>query len=60
VALRLIEFFRQVLQQAVWPVVILRLSPDFESKLAQVLQTERAIPVMQVLKKVQVGPSSVS
>ena len=40
-------------------VVILHLSPDHDSKLAEVLQTVSRIPVTQVKKKVKVEPNHV-
>ncbi|MCM3902262.1 MAG: hypothetical protein ND866_11195 [Pyrinomonadaceae bacterium] len=40
-------------------VVILHLSPDHESKLAEVLQSTAAIPVTQVQDRVQVEPNHV-
>lgn len=40
-------------------VVILHLSPDHESRLAQVLQGACAIPVTQVIEKVRVEPDHV-
>ena len=40
-------------------VVILHLSPDHDSRLAQVLQTESKIPVMQVTEKTTVQPDHV-
>ena len=40
-------------------VVILHLSPDHESRLAEVLQRSAAIPVMQVTKRVRVAPNQV-
>jgi len=40
-------------------VVILHLSPDHDSQLAQVLQTVAHIPVMQVMEKVRVVPNHI-
>lgn len=40
-------------------VVILHLSPDHESQLAEVLQRSTAIPVMQVTERVRVAPNHV-
>ena len=40
-------------------VVILHMSPDHESRLAQVLQTTAAIPVTQVVDRVKVEPNNV-
>src|SRR5215467_6854448 len=40
-------------------VVILHLSPDHDSSLANVLQTVTKMPVMQVMEKVKVEPDHV-
>ena len=40
-------------------VVILHLSPDYESRLAEVLQTSAAIPVTQVVEEVRLEPDHV-
>jgi two-component system CheB/CheR fusion protein len=40
-------------------VVILHLSPDHDSRLAEVLQRSAAIPVMQVTERVRVAPNHV-
>lgn len=40
-------------------VVILHLSPDHDSQLAQVLQTVSAIPVLQVTEKVAIAPNHI-
>ena len=40
-------------------VVILHLSPEYESQLAAVLQTRTAMPVIQVTERVRVAPNTV-
>jgi len=40
-------------------VVVLHLSPHYESKLAEVLQTSAAIPVSQVRQRTQVEPDHI-
>jgi hypothetical protein len=54
------EFFANVPPQSgiAW-VVILHLSPDHDSKLAEVLQTTAPMPVTQVTERVQVEPNHV-
>jgi two-component system CheB/CheR fusion protein len=54
------EFFENVpADSGVAYVVILHLSPDFDSRLAEVLQTVAAIPVAQVTERVKVEPNHV-
>jgi chemotaxis methyl-accepting protein methylase len=54
------EFFRNVPEKSgIAYVVILHLSPDHDSKLAQVLQSATKIPVTQVTEKVKVEPDHV-
>ncbi|PWT73086.1 MAG: hypothetical protein C5B59_14195 [Bacteroidetes bacterium] len=54
------QFFQQVPQDSgIAYVVILHLSPDHESRLAQVLQTISKIPINQVHEKVEVKPDHV-
>jgi two-component system, chemotaxis family, CheB/CheR fusion protein len=54
------EFFAQVpADSGMAYVVILHLSPDHESKLAEVLQSTAAIPVTQVQDRVRVEPNHV-
>src|SRR5216110_3442960 len=54
------EFFLKVpLQSGIAYVVILHLSPDHDSRLAQVLQTTTKMPVTQVNEKVKVEPDNV-
>lgn len=54
------EFFLQVpLNSGIAYVVILHLSPDHDSRLAQVLQTTTKMPVTQVNEKVRVEPDNV-
>ena len=54
------EFFHQVpLKSGMAYVVILHLSPDHDSKLAQVLQSTTKMPVTQVNEKVKVEPDHV-
>lgn len=54
------EFFRNVPENSGMAyVVILHLSPDHDSKLAQVLQLETAMPVTQVKEKVVINPDHV-
>ncbi len=54
------DFFENVpVDSGVAYVVILHLSPDHESRLAEVLQTAAGIPVMQVNEKVKVAPNRV-
>jgi len=54
------EFFSRVPARSDMAyVVILHLSPDHESRLAEVLQTTAAIPVTQVVDRVRVQPNNV-
>ncbi|MGI4737108.1 MAG: CheR family methyltransferase, partial [Janthinobacterium lividum] len=54
------EFFEHVpADSAMAYVVILHLSPDHDSQLAQVLQTVAHIPVTQVTEKVEIVPNHV-
>ncbi|MGI4869666.1 MAG: CheR family methyltransferase [Janthinobacterium lividum] len=54
------EFFQHVAEDSgIAYVVILHLSPDHDSQLAQVLQTVSCIPVMQVTEKVRIAPNHV-
>src|SRR5215510_9542827 len=54
------EFFQRVPQQSgIAYVVILHLSPDHDSRLAQVIQTSTKMPVTQVNEKVKVQPDNV-
>lgn len=54
------EFFQHVPKESgIAYVVILHLSPDHDSKLAQVLQTTTEMPVKQVAEKVKVEPNHV-
>lgn len=54
------EFFQHVpAKSGIAYVVILHLSPDHDSKLAEVLQTSTKMPVLQVLEKVKVEPDHV-
>ncbi|MBW3127766.1 CheR family methyltransferase [Hymenobacter profundi] len=54
------EFFQRVPADSdIAYVVILHLSPDHDSQLAQVLQTAAHIPVMRVTEKVQIEPNQV-
>jgi len=54
------QFFEHVPQQTgMVYVVILHLSPDFDSKLTEVLQTVSKIPVAQVTSRVRVKPDHV-
>jgi chemotaxis methyl-accepting protein methylase/PAS domain-containing protein len=54
------DFFRQVpAKSGIAYVVILHLSPDHDSRLAQVLQTATKMPVTQVNEKVKVEPDNV-
>ncbi|UOG73332.1 PAS domain-containing protein [Hymenobacter tibetensis] len=54
------EFFQRVpADSALAYVVILHLSPDHDSQLAQVLQTVARIPVTQVTEKVTIEPNHV-
>ena len=54
------EFFKNVPQNSGMAyVVILHLSPDYDSKLAQVLQHETAMPVTQVKEKILIRPDHV-
>lgn len=54
------EFFQQVPSKSgIAYVVILHLSPDHDSRLAQVLQNITKMPVKQVTEKVKVEPDSV-
>lgn len=54
------DFFRQVPPKSgIAYVVILHLSPDHDSKLAQVLQATTKMPVTQVNEKVKVEPDNV-
>ena len=54
------EFFEQVpADSGMAYVVILHLSPDHDSRLAQVLQTVTKVPVAQVTEKVLVEPNHV-
>lgn len=54
------EFFQHVpAKSGIAYVVILHLSPDHDSRLAQVLQTVTKMPVKQVTEKVKVEPDHV-
>lgn len=54
------EFFAHVPEHSgIAYVVILHLSPEHDSRLAEVLQTVTPLPVRQVLKKVQVEPDHI-
>jgi two-component system, chemotaxis family, CheB/CheR fusion protein len=54
------EFFEHVpVDSGMAYVVILHLSPDHDSKLAEVLQTVSAIPVLQVLEKTPIVPNHI-
>jgi len=54
------EFFRNVPRDSgIAYVVILHLSPEYESHLAEVLQKSASIPVTQVLEPVKVEPNHV-
>jgi two-component system CheB/CheR fusion protein len=54
------EFFQQVPADSGFAfVVILHLSPDHDSRLAEVLQSTASIPVIQVKERVQVDPNTV-
>jgi two-component system CheB/CheR fusion protein len=54
------EFFENVpAKSGIAYVVILHLSPDYDSKLAQVLQSVAKIPVTQVTEKVKIEPDHV-
>jgi two-component system, chemotaxis family, CheB/CheR fusion protein len=54
------EFFANVMPDSgIAYVVILHLSPDYESKLAEVLQVTAPIPVTQVTERVHVVPNHV-
>src|SRR5215216_5473786 len=54
------EFFHHVpLKSGIAYVVILHLSPDHDSRLAQVLQTTTKMPVKQVNEKIKVEPDHV-
>ena len=54
------EFFRNVPEKSgIAYVVILHLSPDHDSRLAQVLQSVTKIPVTQVMEKVKVEPDHI-
>src|SRR3712207_5962816 len=54
------EFFRHVpADSGMAYVVILHLSPEHESRLAEVLQTATTIPVLQVREPVRVEPDRV-
>src|SRR5215203_2015426 len=54
------EFFKHVPPKSgIAYVVILHLSPDHDSKLAQVLQTTTKMPVKQVTEKLKVEPDHV-
>lgn len=54
------EFFKCApLKSGMAYVVILHLSPDHESRLAQVLQTVTKMPVVQVNEKVKIEPDNV-
>src|SRR5262245_38656031 len=54
------DFFQRVPPKSgIAYVVILHLSPDHDSKLAQVLQTTTKMPVIQVNQKVKVKPDHV-
>jgi chemotaxis response regulator CheB len=56
----LTKFFEQVpVDRGIAYVVILHLSPEHDSRLAQILQTVCALPVTQVLKEVRVEPDHV-
>lgn len=54
------EFFAQVPSDSdIAYVVILHMSPEYESKLAEILQTTCKIPVSQVTKRVKIEPNHV-
>jgi Methylase of chemotaxis methyl-accepting proteins len=54
------EFFQHVPEKSgIAYVVILHLSPDHDSKLAEVLQSTTKIPVRQVTEKIKVEPNHV-
>src|SRR3954470_17104387 len=54
------EFFQHVPPNSgIAYVVILHLSPDHDSQLAQILQTTTPMPVKQVSKKIKVEPDHV-
>lgn len=54
------EFFQHVPPKSgIAYVVILHLSPDHDSRLAQVLQTATEMPVKQVIEKIKVKPNHV-
>jgi len=54
------EFFANVAADSgLAYVVILHLSPEYESQLAQLLQTVTSVPVMQVAERVRVEPNRV-
>ena len=54
------EFFTHVPRDSgIAYVVILHLSPDYESHLAEVLQTSAAIPVEQVREQTRVEPNRI-
>lgn len=54
------EFFQQVpVDSGIAYVVILHMSPDHDSKLAQVLQTTTSIPVLKVTEKTKIEPDHI-
>ena len=54
------EFFKNVpADSGIAYVVILHLSPDHDSKLAEVLQSSTSIPVMQVTEKENIKPNHI-
>src|SRR6478735_2640946 len=54
------EFFKNVPENSgIAYVVILHLSPDHDSKLAEVLQATTPIPVMQVMEKEKIEPDHI-
>lgn len=54
------EYFRHVPRDSgMAHVVILHLSPEYESRLAEVLQSAASIPVTQVHERVEVVPNHV-
>ena len=56
----LMAFFEQVpAQSGLAYIVVLHLSPDFDSQLAQILQNVTSIPVLQVTQTIPVAPDHV-
>src|SRR5678815_176558 len=54
------EFFKNVpADSGIAYVVILHLSPDHDSKLAEVLQATTPLPVMQVMEKEKIKPDHI-